>query len=66
MIYAVEIIDKKTANETNNVHIMYTGAGRDVWSGLGVTAQRFFIFIYFWGGSCVRLSWLNCQLSSAR
>ena len=29
---------------------MYTGAGRDVWSGLGVTAQRFFIFIYFFGG----------------
>ena len=32
----LEIIDK-TANETNNVHIMYIGARRDVWSELGVT-----------------------------
>jgi len=33
------------------------------------SAQRFFIFSYFlffYFGSCGRLSWLNCQISSAR
>jgi len=39
--------------------------------GITVTyfAQRFFIFSYFsffYFGSCDRLSWLNCELSSAR
>ena len=36
MQFAVKIIDK-TAYETNNVHYVYIGAGRDVWSALGVT-----------------------------
>ena len=39
------------------------------YTGPDFSAQRFFIFSYFflfYFGSCGRLSWLNCQLSSSR
>jgi len=36
MIYAVEIIDKNIKRNKQCAY-MYIGAGRDVWSGLGVT-----------------------------
>ena len=63
--YRVNRFKKERRNLWANLLIVTTCFGN---SELTLSAQRFsfLVFFLFYFGSCGRLSWLNCQLSSVR